>query len=225
MLSRSDSLPPSARNARALGPRVLLASFNVFSSVPQITTRAPSRSNSWAEARPIPRVPPVIRMFLFFSFPIALLHFLNHRPPLAVCRHLNRCLISSERYDIQARQFASPENRSMRKSKTETAKTRERILEAATAQFLSHGITEAGLAPLMRAAGLTHGGFYRHFASKGQLVAETCSQAVLSLTSGLKSQIQGKPPRQALPLLVRKYLSRSHSDQPATRCVLSALGG
>jgi len=90
----------------------------------------------------------------------------------------------------------------MRKSKAETAKTRERILEAASAQFLSHGITEAGLARLMRAAGLTHGGFYRHFASKDQLVAEACSQAVLSLTSGLESQIQGKPPDQALPLLV-----------------------
>jgi len=54
----------------------------------------------------------------------------------------------------------------MRKSKAETAKTRERILEAASAQFLSHGITEAGLARLMRAAGLTHGGFYRHFAPR-----------------------------------------------------------
>jgi TetR/AcrR family transcriptional repressor of nem operon len=112
----------------------------------------------------------------------------------------------------------------MRKSKAETAKTRERILEAASAQFLSHGITDAGLARLMRAAGLTHGGFYRHFASKDQLVAEACSQAVLSLTSGLESQIQGKPPDQALPLLVGKYLSRSHRDQPATGCVLAALG-
>ena len=79
----------------------------------------------------------------------------------------------------------------MRKSKAETAKTRERILEAASAQFLSHGITEAGLARLMRTAGLTHGGFYRHFASKDQLVAEACSQAVLSLTSGLNIALYG----------------------------------
>jgi len=112
----------------------------------------------------------------------------------------------------------------MRKSKTEAAKTRERILEAASAQFLSHGITEAGLARLMRAAGLTHGGFYRHFASKDQLVAEACAQAVQSLTAGLESQIRGKPPDQALPLLIGKYLSRSHRDQPATGCVLAALG-
>ena len=96
----------------------------------------------------------------------------------------------------------------MRKSKAETAKTRERILEAASAQFLSHGITEAGLARLMRAAGLTHGGFYRHFASKDQLVAEACSQAVLSLTSGLESQIQGKPPDQALPLQIGRASCR-----------------
>jgi TetR/AcrR family transcriptional regulator, transcriptional repressor for nem operon len=112
----------------------------------------------------------------------------------------------------------------MRKSKLETAKTRERILKAASAQFLSHGITEAGVARLMRTAGLTHGGFYRHFASKDQLVAEACGQAVLSLTSGLKSQIEGKPPDQALPLLVGKYLSRIHRDQPANGCVLAALG-
>ncbi len=112
----------------------------------------------------------------------------------------------------------------MRKSKAETAKTRERIVEAARARFLSHGITEAGLARLMRAAGLTHGGFYRHFASKDQLVAEACSQAVLSLASGLESQIEGKPPSEALRLLVGKYVSRSHRDQPATGCVLAALG-
>src|SRR5215475_6831491 len=124
----------------------------------------------------------------------------------------------------KAKKLSSPENRTMRKSKAETAKTRERILKAASAQFLSHGITEAGLARLMRAAGLTHGGFYRHFASKDQLVAEACSQAVLSLTSGLESQIEGKPPDQALPLLVGKYVSRSHRDQPATSCVVAALG-
>src|ERR1700736_5972053 len=124
----------------------------------------------------------------------SLLSGAEHPSPLAVCRHLNRSLISSKRCDIQARKFPRPENRSMRKSKAETAKTRERILEAASAEFLSHGITEAGLAQLMRAAGLTHGGFYRHFASKDQLVAEACSQAVQSLASGLKSQIAGKPP-------------------------------
>src|SRR5260370_13860233 len=111
----------------------------------------------------------------------------------------------------------------MRKSRIEAAKTRERIVIAAAAEFRQHGIAATGLARLMRAAGLTHGGFYRHFPSKDQLVSEACSQAVQSLTSGPKSQIEGKPPDQALPLLVGKYVSRSHRDQPATACVLAAL--
>src|SRR5260370_1929025 len=111
----------------------------------------------------------------------------------------------------------------MRKSKAETEKPCERILEAASAQFRSHGITEAGLAQLMRAAGLTHGGFYRHFASKDQLVSEACSQAAQSLASGLKSQIEGKPPDQALPLLVGKYLSHSHRNRPPIGCLLAPL--
>src|SRR5258705_13865302 len=102
----------------------------------------------------------------------------------------------------------------MRKSKAETAKTRERILEAASAQFLSHGITEAGLAQLMRAAGLTHGGFYRHFASKDQLGSEACSQAAQSLAAGLKSQIEGKPPDQDLPLPGGRYLPPRPRDRP-----------
>src|SRR6476619_9595 len=112
----------------------------------------------------------------------------------------------------------------MRKSRIEAAKTRERIVTAAAAEFRQHGIAATGLAQLMRAAGLTHGGFYRHFASKDQLVSEACSQAAQSLASGLKSQIEGKPPDQALPLLVGKYLSRSHRDRPAIGCVLAALG-
>src|SRR5260221_5157994 len=98
----------------------------------------------------------------------------------------------------------------MRKSKAETAKTRERILKAASAQFLSHGITEAGLARLMRAAGLTHGGFYRHFGSKDQLGSEDCSQADQSLTCRLKFPIDGKAPDQALLLLFGQYVFRSH---------------
>jgi len=63
----------------------------------------------------------------------------------------------------------------MRKSKVETAKTRERIIKAAGAEFMANEISEAAFARVMAAAGLTHGGFYRHFASKDQLVLEACS--------------------------------------------------
>ena len=63
----------------------------------------------------------------------------------------------------------------MRKSRWEAARTRKRIIEAAAKEFRRNGIARTGLADLMAAAGLTHGGFYRHFESKDQLVAEACA--------------------------------------------------
>jgi TetR/AcrR family transcriptional repressor of nem operon len=112
----------------------------------------------------------------------------------------------------------------MRKSKAETAKTRERIVKAAGAEFAANGISEAALARVMAAAGLTHGGFYRHFASKDQLVLEACNKTIFSLIVGLELLINGKPHEQALGLLVGRYVSRAHRDRPRTGCPLAALG-
>jgi TetR/AcrR family transcriptional repressor of nem operon len=112
----------------------------------------------------------------------------------------------------------------MRKSRVETAKTRERIVKAAGAEFAANGISDAALAGVMAAAGLTHGGFYRHFASKDQLVREAFSKTVLSLIASFKLLISGKPHEQALGLLVGRYVSRAHRDQPRTGCPLAALG-
>src|SRR6202035_343582 len=94
------------------------------------------------------------------------------------------------------------ETKNMRKSRVETAKTRERIVKAAGAEFAANGISDAALAGVMAAAGLTHGGFYRHFASKDQLVREAFSKTVLSLIASFKLLISGKPHEQALGLLV-----------------------
>ncbi len=66
----------------------------------------------------------------------------------------------------------------MRKSREEAAQTRKRIVEAASCEFRKNGIVATGLNDLMKAAGLTHGGFYKHFESKDQLVAEACAEAV-----------------------------------------------
>src|SRR5437667_11818770 len=75
----------------------------------------------------------------------------------------------------------------MRKSRIEAAKTRERIVTAAAAEFCQHGIAATGLADLMKAAELTHGGFYRHFASKDQLVPEAYSAAIATMTARVAS--------------------------------------
>ncbi|HTU24834.1 MAG TPA: TetR family transcriptional regulator [Pirellulales bacterium] len=112
----------------------------------------------------------------------------------------------------------------MRKSKQETAETRERIVATAAAEFRRQGILATGLADLMSAAGLTHGGFYRHFDSKEQLVTEACAAALASTTEGLQGAAAGKPKREALRAIVARYLSVPHRDHPQAGCAFAAIG-
>jgi len=79
----------------------------------------------------------------------------------------------------------------MKKSKLEAAETRQRIVKAAAVEFRRKGINNTGLNEVMAAAGLTHGGFYRHFASKDQLVAEACAAAMDS--AGEKNRLSRCP--------------------------------
>jgi TetR/AcrR family transcriptional regulator, transcriptional repressor for nem operon len=109
----------------------------------------------------------------------------------------------------------------MRKSKQEAAETRRRIVKAAAAQFRLNGIGGTGLSDLMAAAGLTHGGFYRHFESKDQLVAEACAAAT---ESAMATFFSNKSPHNGLKARVAQYLSPAHRDDPAAGCPLAALG-
>jgi TetR/AcrR family transcriptional regulator, transcriptional repressor for nem operon len=109
----------------------------------------------------------------------------------------------------------------MRKSKQEAAESRRRIVKAAAAKFRLNGIGGTGLSDLMAAAGLTHGGFYRHFASKDQLVAEACAAAT---ESAMATFFSNKSPKNGLKGQVAKYLSPAHRDDPSAGCPLAALG-
>jgi TetR/AcrR family transcriptional repressor of nem operon len=109
----------------------------------------------------------------------------------------------------------------MRKSKQEAAETRQRILKAAGAKFRQNGIGGTGLSDLMAAAGLTPGGFYRHFQSKDQLVAEACAAAT---ESAIARFFSNKSPQSGLKARVAKYLSPAHRDDPSAGCPLAALG-
>ena len=109
----------------------------------------------------------------------------------------------------------------MRKSKQEAAETRRRIVKAAAAKFRLNGIGGTGLAELMAAAGLTHGGFYRHFGWKDQIVAEACAAAT---ESAIAKFFSNKSPQNGLKARVAKYLSRAHRDDPSAGCPLAALG-
>jgi TetR/AcrR family transcriptional regulator, transcriptional repressor for nem operon len=112
----------------------------------------------------------------------------------------------------------------MRKSKRETEETRKRIVEMAANEFRQHGIVASGIADLMAAAGLTHGGFYRHFESKEQLVAEATAAALDTLFDTLAGASSGKKGRNALKAALAVYLCAEHRDNPRDGCPLAALG-
>ncbi len=105
----------------------------------------------------------------------------------------------------------------MRKSRQEAAQTRQRIVTAASEAFRKNGIVATGLNDLMSAAGLTHGGFYKHFESKDQLVAEACAEAVKTILEMLAATSEKGGAAAA-------YLSTGHRDNPAAGCPLSAIG-
>ncbi len=107
----------------------------------------------------------------------------------------------------------------MRKSREETAQTRKRIVTTAAAEFRKNGIVATGLNDLMKAAGLTHGGFYKHFESKDQLVAEACAEAVETLIAKVTAAGSGRPGTAAAT-----YLSTDHRDNPSQGCPLAAIG-
>lgn len=96
----------------------------------------------------------------------------------------------------------------MKKSKADTAETRLRIISIASNLFLTRGLADTGIADVMTAAGLTQGGFYRHFESKDQLVAESNRAANEELFSFYSASIEGMAPADAIETIVRLYLNQ-----------------
>src|SRR5262249_18707751 len=97
-------------------------------------------------------------------------------------------------------------------------------VDAAAREFRQNGIAETGLDDLMQAAGLTHGGFYKHFESKNQVVGEAVKRSFEQTLATMESSAEGKTPEAALSTLVTKYLSANHRDFIGEVCPLSALG-
>ena len=105
----------------------------------------------------------------------------------------------------------------MKISKAQSQANRARIVETAAALFRERGYDGVGVADLMAAAGLTHGGFYKHFDSKADLMVEAA-------TCGLARTSSGDAPLDPKAFL-GLYLSREHRDAPADGCTLAALCG
>ena len=111
----------------------------------------------------------------------------------------------------------------MKVSKEQMAENRARILDAAAALFRERGFAGIGVADLMKAAGLTHGGFYGHFASKEELMARASERALAGSLGGWRRLVE-QAPDDALRRIVRSYLSEAHRDHPEQGCAVAALG-
>jgi TetR/AcrR family transcriptional repressor of nem operon len=104
------------------------------------------------------------------------------------------------------------------------AQTRARIVESARVMFNRHGFEQVSIDEIMKAAGLTRGGFYNHFGSKDELYAEavrsftTCNPFVRSL-----SDAPPRSPRQLAELLIELYLSEETLADVDQHCPLIAL--
>lgn len=113
----------------------------------------------------------------------------------------------------------------MRVSRAEAAQSRERIIEVAARLFRERGFDGIGVAELMKSAGLTHGGFYGHFASKEDLMAQACTRALQDSLDALHQMAERDCDRgNVLSAIASAYLSSAHRDQPGAGCVLAALG-
>jgi TetR/AcrR family transcriptional repressor of nem operon len=113
----------------------------------------------------------------------------------------------------------------MRNSREVAAENRERVVAVAAKLFRERGIAAVGVAELMAAAGMTHGGFYKHFSSKDALIDEACRYSFTEPGGGLRAAAEAAPGGEELKTIADRYLSRRHRDNPGSGCAIAALGG
>ena len=112
----------------------------------------------------------------------------------------------------------------MRYSPEHKAENHEKILSMAARSFREHGGDSSGIGTVMKKAGLTKGGFYRHFGSKDDLFVDAVARAFEEMGRGMLAAAKSAPEGQALRAIIERYLSPDHAKSPGMGCVLAALG-
>jgi TetR/AcrR family transcriptional repressor of nem operon len=112
----------------------------------------------------------------------------------------------------------------MRLSREAKAQHHEEITSASAKMLRERGIDRTSVADLMQAVGLTHGGFYRHFRSKDELVASSAAKAFAEVVERFEARTKKRGPKAALTDYVLEYLSHAHRDDPTIGCMISACG-
>ena len=103
------------------------------------------------------------------------------------------------------------------------AEIHRKIVEDASRRVRSEGLTGAAVTAVMRDAGLTHGGFYKHFASKDELLLESLRLAFGETADRLAQAAQHSNPATAWKAIVKNYLSPEHCDHAGYGCPMAAL--
>ena len=110
-------------------------------------------------------------------------------------------------------------------TKEDKVRNRRNIVDAAARMFRSQGIDAVGIAELMKEAGLTHGGFYNHFASKNELAVEVCGDSFAASLGTLARLTEDGANAEGSPLerVLAQYLSPAHRDADDGGCPSAAL--
>jgi TetR/AcrR family transcriptional repressor of nem operon len=110
----------------------------------------------------------------------------------------------------------------MRRSREDKAASHERIVSAAAARIRESGTDQPAVAEIMRSAGLTHGGFYKHFDSREQLIEEAVGRALVESEPTVARIVEEAD--DPLASFADWYVSTAHRDDPAHGCGVVALG-
>jgi len=103
------------------------------------------------------------------------------------------------------------------------AEIHQKIVKDASRRIRNEGITGAAVSAVMQDAGLTHGGFYKHFGSKDELLMESLSEAFRDIADRLAQAAEQSKPETAWKAIVKTYLSLEYCDHLEYGCPLTAL--
>lgn len=103
------------------------------------------------------------------------------------------------------------------------AEVRQRIVKDASRRVRGQGLSGAAVAAVMHDAGLTHGGFYKHFSSKDELLLESVRSGFGEIADSLAQAAERSRPGTGWKAIVKVYLSSEHCNHPEAGCPLVAL--
>jgi len=101
--------------------------------------------------------------------------------------------------------------------------THQKIVIDASQRVRAEGLNGAAVAAVMRDAGLTHGGFYKHFRNKDELLIESLKEGFREIIDTLVRAAEQSPPGEAWKAIVKTYLRLEMCEHPEHSCPLATL--